>query len=71
VLDPVIDDFCMIRLTYGISSAALARQIPGRISPNLDQSAPHELNGLGKPLCPRLGAAVDFRGADESIREVA
>jgi hypothetical protein len=39
VLDPVIDYFGMIRLTYGFCSPQLARQIPGRIDPKLDQHA--------------------------------
>jgi DNA phosphorothioation-associated putative methyltransferase len=71
VLDPVIDYFGMIRLSYGFCSAALAKRIPGRIDPQRDQHAAHELNRLGKPICPRLGAAVDFRVEDESMLEVA
>lgn len=71
VLDPVIDYFGMIRLTYGFCSGPLAKQIPGRIDPRLDQHAAHELNRLGKPICPRLGAAVDFLVEDENMRGVA
>lgn len=71
VLDPVIDYFGMIRLTYGFCSAALAKHIPGRIEPKLDQHTAHELNRLGKPICPRLGAAIDFWVEDESMLEVA
>ncbi|AFL73685.1 DNA phosphorothioation-associated putative methyltransferase [Thiocystis violascens] len=71
VLDPVIDYFGMIRLTYGFCSPQLARQIPGRIDPKRDQHAAHELNRLGKPVCDRLGAAVDFIVEDESMLEVA
>ncbi|MEA3642662.1 MAG: hypothetical protein VBE63_22370, partial [Lamprobacter sp.] len=51
VLDPVIDWFGMIRLTYGFCSPALARQIPGRIDPKRDQHAAHERNRLGKLIC--------------------
>ena len=36
VLDPAIDYFGMIRLTYGFCSPALAREIPGRIDPKRD-----------------------------------
>ncbi|MGZ8250286.1 DNA phosphorothioation-associated putative methyltransferase, partial [Methylomagnum sp.] len=39
VLDPVIDYFGMVRLTYGFCSPALAKQIPGRIDPRRDQHA--------------------------------
>ncbi|WP_462322308.1 DNA phosphorothioation-associated putative methyltransferase [Halochromatium sp.] len=71
VLDPVIDWFGMIQLTYGFCSPQLARQISGRIDPKRDQHAAHERNRLGNLICPRLGAAVDFIIADEDMREVA
>ena len=70
ILDPVIDYFGMIKLTYGFCSPELAKQIPGRIAPELDQHAAHELNGRGCPICPRFGAAVDFLVADEDMAEV-
>lgn len=71
ILDPVIDWFGMIRLTYGFCSPRLARQIPGRIDPKRDQHAAHERNRLGNLICPRLGAAVDFVIDDEDMLEVA
>lgn len=71
VLDPLIDYFGMIRLTYGFCSPELAREIPGRIDPKRDQHAAHELNRRGNPVCDRLGAAVDFAVDDESMLEVA
>jgi len=71
ILDPVIDYFGMVRLTYGFSSPQLARKIPGRIAPKLDQHAACELNRKGEPVCPRLGAAVDFIVEDEDMAEVA
>lgn len=71
ILDPVIDWYGSVELTYGFCSPELARQIPGRIAPALDQHAAHELNRLGKPICPRLGAAVDFLVRDEDMFEVA
>ncbi|MFM8333178.1 MAG: DNA phosphorothioation-associated putative methyltransferase [Candidatus Methylumidiphilus sp.] len=71
ILDPVLDYFGMIRLTYGFCSPALARLIPARIVPKLDQHSAHELNAKGQPLCPRLGAAVDFIIPDEDMRAVA
>ncbi len=71
VLDPVIDYFGMIKLTYGFCSQQLAKEIPGRIYPKLDQHAAHELNRFGRLICQRLGAAVDFFIENESMLEVA
>jgi DNA phosphorothioation-associated putative methyltransferase len=75
VLDPVIEWFGMIRLTYGFCSPALAKAIRtrgcGPIDPARDQHAAHEQNRRGNPVCPRLGAAVDFIVEDEDMREVA
>ena len=71
VLDPVVDYFGLIRLTYGFCSNELSREISGRIAPTLDQHAGHELNVRGEPICSRLGAAVDFIVDDESMYEVA
>ncbi len=71
VLDPVIDYFGMIRLTYGFCSPQLAKQISGRIDPSLDQHAAHERKRLGGFICSRLGAAVDFIVQDENMLEVA
>jgi len=71
ILDPVIEYFGAIRLTYGFSSSALASKIEGRISPKLDQHASHECNRMGRSICDRLGAAVDFIVEDEDMLEVA
>jgi DNA phosphorothioation-associated putative methyltransferase len=71
VLDPVIDYFGMIELSYGFCSAELARAIPERIAPSLDQHAGHELNRRKQPICERLGAACDFLVSDEDMEEVA
>ena len=71
VLDPVIDWYGSITLTYGFCSPELAKQIPGRIAPNLDQHAAHEVNRLGRRICLRLGAACDFIVQDEDMLEVA
>lgn len=71
VLDPVIDWYGAIQLTYGFCSPELAKKIPGRISPPLDQHAAHEITRTGKPICPRLGAACDFIVDDEDMLEVA
>lgn len=71
ILDPVIEYFGMVTLTYGFCSQALAKFVPGRITPNLDQHAAHEMNRLGRPICARLGAAVDFLVEHEDMLEVA
>lgn len=71
VLDPVIEYFGMIKLTYGFCSPALARQISGRIAPELDQHAAHEHNRRGQFICERLGAAADFLVDHEDMKEVA
>jgi len=70
VLDPVIEYFGAIKLTYGFCSPELAKQIPGRISPPLDQHAAHEKKRNGKFICERLGAACDFLIEDENMEEV-
>jgi DNA phosphorothioation-associated putative methyltransferase len=71
VLDPIIEYFGMVRLTYGFCSAELSKNIKGRIAPKLDQHAAHELNRRGKPICDRLGAAIDFLVEDEDMLDVA
>ncbi|NKC13926.1 MAG: DNA phosphorothioation-associated putative methyltransferase [Gammaproteobacteria bacterium] len=71
ILDPVIDYFGMIELTYGFCSPELARQVPGGVAPKLDQHASHERNRRGNLVCDRLGAAADFLVRDEDMREVA
>ena len=71
ILDPAIDYYGPIKLTYGFASPALTKHIQGRIAPKLDQHAACELNRKGEPVCPRLGAAVDFIVEDEDMEEVA
>lgn len=71
ILDPVIDYFGGIVLTYGFSCPALSSKITGRIAPKLDQHASCELGRAGSLICPREGAACDFLVTDESMREVA
>ena len=71
ILDPVIDYFGSIKLTYGFCSPQLAKLIPARIAPELDQHASHEKKRSGKFVCERLGAACDFVIEDEDMREVA
>ncbi|WP_432740333.1 DNA phosphorothioation-associated putative methyltransferase [Methylobacter sp. G7] len=71
ILDPVIDYFGMIRLSYGFCSHDLGKHINKRVAPKLDQHAASELNSKKNLICPRLGAAVDFIVDDENMREVA
>jgi len=71
LLDPIIDYFGSIRLTYGFCSIDLASKIKSRIAPKLDQHSSHEYNRLGKHICARLGAAVDFIVDDEDMVEVS
>ncbi len=71
LIDPVMDYFGMVKLTYGFCSPELVRKIPGRIDPKRDQHAAHEVNLLGNLVCERLGAACDLIVEDESMLEVA
>ena len=61
----------MINLTFGFCSPELAKAVPARIAPTLDQHAASEHNRYGRPICDRLGAAVDFLIEDEDMVEVA
>jgi DNA phosphorothioation-associated putative methyltransferase len=70
ILDPVIDYYGMISLTYGFASSALTKHIKGRIAPKLDQHSAYEKNKKNEYICPRLGAAVDFIVEDENMLEV-
>ncbi|WP_242632746.1 DNA phosphorothioation-associated putative methyltransferase [Thiothrix fructosivorans] len=71
VLDPVMDYFGGIQLTYGFCSPELAKHINGSIDPKRDQHAAHELNTRGNLICERKGAACDFIVPDENMLEVA
>ncbi|WP_427500892.1 DNA phosphorothioation-associated putative methyltransferase [Methylomonas sp. MED-D] len=70
VLDPVIEYYGMVRLTYGFCSHDLGKKIKKRVAPKLDQHAAHELNSKNILICNRLGAAVDFIVDDENMLEV-
>jgi hypothetical protein len=71
VLDPVIEYFGGIRLTYGFCSPLLGRHISRRVAPRLDQHACHEVGERGRRICTRDGAACDFIVDDEDMEEVA
>lgn len=71
LLDPLIDYFGAIRLTYGFASPGLTKHIAGSVAPGLDQHACCELTAKGTPVCTRGGAACDFIVEDEDMRAVA
>ncbi len=71
ILDPLIDYFGGIRLTYGLCSAELGRHIKKRVAHGLDQHAACEVKRSGRFICERLGAACDFIVDDEDMLEVA
>lgn len=71
LLDPIIDYFGMIKLSYGFCSGDLSKKIRGKIAPKLDQHASHELNRLRNRICERGGAAVDFIVEYEDMFEVS
>ena len=71
ILDPLIDYFGGIRLTYGLCSAELGRHIKKRVAHDLDQHAACEIKRSGRFICERLGAACDFIVDDEDMLEVA
>ncbi|MEI7682206.1 MAG: DNA phosphorothioation-associated putative methyltransferase [Betaproteobacteria bacterium] len=71
VLDPVIEYFGMVKLSYGFCSPDLARKIAAGIAPKLDQHACCEKDRRGRSICPRSGAAVDFLVQDENMGDVA
>ena len=71
IIDPVVEYFGGIQLTYGFCSAELGRHITKRVAPKLDQHAAYERGRSGKLICERGGAACDFLIVDEDMREVA
>lgn len=71
ILDPLIDYFGAIRLTYGFASPNLTKYIAGGIAPKLDQHASCEHSSRGTAICDRGGAACDLIVDDEDMREVA
>ncbi|MGH7091602.1 MAG: hypothetical protein ACREFQ_22150, partial [Stellaceae bacterium] len=75
VLDPVYERFGGVVLTYAFASPALDKLIHQNPNPNAnrrgDQHAGCELNGRGKPICSRLGLAVDFHCPGTGSAEVA
>src|ERR1700733_4876166 len=71
VVDPLARAFGRPELTYGFASRSLASNIRSGIAPRLDQHASHEQDRSGRPVCARLGAAVDLCVPGTSSDEVA
>jgi hypothetical protein len=71
VLDPVVNRFGPLKLTYAFASPQLTRHIKERIHPPGDQHAGHELGRTGAPICGRLGLAADFAIPGVDSREIA
>lgn len=71
ILDPVIEYFGSIKLTYGFCSSELGKHINKRVAHHLDQHASCELRTDGKAICSRGGAACDFIVEDEDMFQVA
>lgn len=71
VLDPVVDKFGRIQLTYCFSSPRLSSRIKRSIAPRRDQHASHEKLANGNPVCGLGGAAADFFAIDFPSTETA
>lgn len=71
IIDPVINRFGSLELTYGFCSANLRKLISKGAAHNLDQHCAHEINRNGNYVCKRLGASVDLILRDVDMFEVA
>ena len=61
IMDPIVEKFGQLEITYGLCSKNLQKHIKKSVAPNLDQHAGSEKNSKGNLICPREGFAVDFR----------
>ena len=71
ILEPVLERYGAIKLTYCFGSPELTKLILRNIAPAIDQHAGYELNRTGKLICKRGGAAADFLVEEVSTYEVA
>jgi len=75
ILDPIVEQFGEIKLTYGLCSNDLLRQIKKRpspgIAPQLDQHAGYEINSKNNRICKRDGFACDFYALNTDSLTVA
>jgi len=60
VIDPLVDHFGPVRLTYAFAARPLTRHIRRQIAPSLDQHAGWEVGRTGNLVCGRGGQAVDL-----------
>lgn len=70
ILDPLIDRYSGLKLTYGFSGPWLSQRAGKPKAPRLDQHAACELNRAGRPICQRGGAAADFVVPGQSMNDV-
>ncbi|MCF7970009.1 MAG: hypothetical protein K9L22_02450 [Methylococcaceae bacterium] len=75
ILDPVVEQFGELKLTYGLCANDLLLQIKKRpspgIAPQLDQHAGYEVNSKNKRICQRDGFACDFYALNTDSLAVA
>ena len=71
ILDPIVNQFGSVEITYGFAGPKLTRLIRSRIAPELDQHASFETNDKGQQVCVRGGAACDLLVKGESSVHVA
>jgi len=71
IIDPLIDYYGGIKLTYGFCSHELGKHIVSSVAHHLDQHASYERNLANKLICSRGGAACDFIVEYEDMEEVA
>jgi len=75
ILDPVVEQFGEIKLTYGLCSNDLLLHIKKRpspgIAPQLDQHAGYEVNSKNNRICKRDGFACDFYALNTDSLTVA
>ena len=75
ILDPTVNHFGSLELTYGFAGQLLLSRLrqakTARIVPKLDQHSSHELNTKGHRICKRDGIACDFFVKGTSSKIVA
>lgn len=71
VLDPLVQNFGSLVLSYGFAPHSLTRHIAKGIAPLLDQHVCCEVDVRRQPVCQRGGAAVDFAVPGTSSRVIA
>ena len=70
LLDPIVNEFGKIEITYGFCSFELSKHITKRVAHKIDQHCAMERNSRGNLICRRGGAAVDFHIPQKTSLEV-